>query len=624
MLDRSLFRSDTPIHKLEISILQIIRNNTSLIKWIIFILFSLQLTLSSWLNDDIMLTLRTVLNFINGHGLVFNIGERVQAYTHPLWFFILSGAIFTTQEVFYTTLLTNSFFSVVSIFIIIKAYGIHRLPLSLYLLFFVFLTLSVCFIDYTSSGLENGLGFFLFSLLFYYINKNKWIFIPIISGFLFLTRMDYVILIAPFLIYYAFFKKDLLKNKILSLSTFISITFGWLIFSLVYYGSLFPNTYYAKTLFNIPSSIKNLNAGNYYKVFFQTDIFSASYIILFFVFILYSYYKRGMTESQYSSKEVKTRELLTSISVSLYLLYILSIGGGYLMGRFLSIPVFIILPQLFIVFSRFCIKIGERINNTILFSCLSCTFLIIIMFAPYYYGHSIKRFLLYTYDTKEFFYNSPLLFTDSDIVDSKFTFYDHRSLLFPHIQEEINRGIKNHKDTNSQWITYTEYLYEPFDRYFYKKNIDIVYITEKYELPIKKEAPSRYSQHIQAFFGSASITCGSTCFIIDNFSLTDPLLSRIQSQDNQVENQFLGLKKPGKYNPKKISTRTAHFVKKIPKGYIESIKTGENKICQPELRDLYNNIRLLTSSKDYWNWERLKIGLKMSFQRRPIIYKDCS
>ncbi len=46
---------------------------------------------TAWVSDDAMITLRTLMNFEHGYGLRFNIDERVQAYTHPLWLFVLLG-----------------------------------------------------------------------------------------------------------------------------------------------------------------------------------------------------------------------------------------------------------------------------------------------------------------------------------------------------------------------------------------------------------------------------------------------------------------------------------------------------------------------------------------------------
>ena len=71
-----------------------------LIRLCLMIIFFIALLKSAWLSDDAQITLRVVLNFVHGYGPVFNIGERVQAYTHPLWFFILSGITFFSSFIY--------------------------------------------------------------------------------------------------------------------------------------------------------------------------------------------------------------------------------------------------------------------------------------------------------------------------------------------------------------------------------------------------------------------------------------------------------------------------------------------------------------------------------------------
>ena len=44
-----------------------------------------------WVTEDAFISLRVVENVLAGNGPVFNRGERVEAYTHPLWIAILSG-----------------------------------------------------------------------------------------------------------------------------------------------------------------------------------------------------------------------------------------------------------------------------------------------------------------------------------------------------------------------------------------------------------------------------------------------------------------------------------------------------------------------------------------------------
>jgi arabinofuranosyltransferase len=45
-----------------------------------------------WVQEDAFINFRIIGNLLAGHGPVFNIGERVEAYSDPLWLFTLAGA----------------------------------------------------------------------------------------------------------------------------------------------------------------------------------------------------------------------------------------------------------------------------------------------------------------------------------------------------------------------------------------------------------------------------------------------------------------------------------------------------------------------------------------------------
>src|SRR5262245_6018851 len=51
---------------------------------------------TAWVSDDSFITMRTVDNWVHGHGLTWNPVERVQAYTHPLFLFVVAAAYFVT------------------------------------------------------------------------------------------------------------------------------------------------------------------------------------------------------------------------------------------------------------------------------------------------------------------------------------------------------------------------------------------------------------------------------------------------------------------------------------------------------------------------------------------------
>ncbi|MDP7573157.1 MAG: hypothetical protein QF391_16270, partial [Myxococcota bacterium] len=39
----------------------------------------------AWVSDDAFITFRVIDNFVHGYGLRWNVDERVEVYTHPLW-----------------------------------------------------------------------------------------------------------------------------------------------------------------------------------------------------------------------------------------------------------------------------------------------------------------------------------------------------------------------------------------------------------------------------------------------------------------------------------------------------------------------------------------------------------
>ena len=65
---------------------------------------------TSWISDDAQITFRSILNFISGSGITFNYGERVQVFTHPLWFLVLSGFVCDDERVIYNCFLGKRVF----------------------------------------------------------------------------------------------------------------------------------------------------------------------------------------------------------------------------------------------------------------------------------------------------------------------------------------------------------------------------------------------------------------------------------------------------------------------------------------------------------------------------------
>ena len=116
---------------------------------------------SAWLCDDAFISFRTADNFVHGYGLTWNVQERVQAYTHPLWLFLFSAVYFVTREPFYTGIFLSMAVSAAAVGLF--AWKIARSGAAAALGVLV-LAASVAFVDYSTSGLENPLTHLLLAL----------------------------------------------------------------------------------------------------------------------------------------------------------------------------------------------------------------------------------------------------------------------------------------------------------------------------------------------------------------------------------------------------------------------------------------------------------------------------
>ncbi len=149
-----------------------------LIPSILILVFIWLLIQTAWVSDDAFITFRSVENFIHGYGPVFNIGERVQTFTHPLWFLLQSGANFVIQrfgalnawgQMYYVNLALSIFISILVALVV--AFGIARSTRGAVLGLSI-MVLSKAFVDYSTSGLENTLTNLILALfLLIYLRK---------------------------------------------------------------------------------------------------------------------------------------------------------------------------------------------------------------------------------------------------------------------------------------------------------------------------------------------------------------------------------------------------------------------------------------------------------------------
>ncbi len=278
---------------------------------------------NAWLSDDSYITFRTVDNFVHGYGLTWNIDERVQTYTHPLWMFLISALYFCTHEIYYSVLLLSLTIS----FVAIGIFAVHiakSLPMAV--MGIVLLAASKSYVDYSSSGLENPLThllIILFVLIYFSAQRNtrSLFWLALIAALATLNRMDTLLLFVPPLLYllYRFPKLTSVKAILLGFLPFLL----WEVFSLWYYGFLFPNTAYAKLNTGI-SSAQLLHQGIGYL------ISSFTFDPILFIIIAASFSLTLIFQ--------EWGNMPFLIGTGLYMLYTVKVGGDFMAGRFLTAP----------------------------------------------------------------------------------------------------------------------------------------------------------------------------------------------------------------------------------------------------------------------------------------------
>lgn len=289
---------------------------------------------TAWISDDACISFRTVDQFLNGNGLRWNASERVQTYTNPLMVFCMILLSFFTGEYYLTAMLFNiaTAFAAVLIFI----FGIAKAKWSRFALPMTILLLSKAFIDFATSGLENSLGYLLIACFYYcylkweYFSRKQLLLLSFIGCLSLLNRMDSILLLLPAL-FDAFVlrgEEKWWKNILPGMIGIIPFLL-WELFSLFYYGFLFPNTAYAKLNAGIPKSEYFRKGIIYYIDTLNRDPLTLLAIVLSICICFYLFYRN------------KNRKMLYSaLGIILYCGYILRIGGDFMGGRFFSIVVF--------------------------------------------------------------------------------------------------------------------------------------------------------------------------------------------------------------------------------------------------------------------------------------------
>jgi arabinofuranosyltransferase len=294
------------------------------------VVFTYVFLANSWVGDDAYITFRVSDNLIHGFGARWNVAERVQVYTNPLWMLLMAGASLVSGEFFYTSLVISLALCLAAVLTGVIAL---RGGAKGWLLFALLLS-SKAFIDYTSSGLEYPLGYLLLAVFVVRLrvpdrrgvddSSRRLVETVAIASLAFLNRADTLLLYLPaiaWLIWRHARKADWrLAARILAAS---APAWGWLVFALVYYGFPFPNTYYAKVATGAPRWLQIQQGLAYTANSLRFDPITLGTIAV----------ALGLS---WTLKSV--RVLVVGIGALAYVGYTMWVGADFMAGRFFSLP----------------------------------------------------------------------------------------------------------------------------------------------------------------------------------------------------------------------------------------------------------------------------------------------
>ncbi|NOH01463.1 MAG: hypothetical protein HND47_05545 [Chloroflexi bacterium] len=289
------------------------------------VLFGATLMLNLWIGDDAFITLRVVDNWVNGYGLRWNVAERVQVFTHPLWLFFITPFYLIKPDPYFAFYAPSFLVSLTVAVILLSHYAsdFRTILLTSWLM-----VSSIGFLDYSTSGLENPLSHLLLLVLLYIclerpsvLGENRLFWVSLVTGLAALNRLDVILFCLPLLVYeWAISPTTRIKAALTVLGGFLPLI-CWEIFSLVYYGFLFPNTYYAKLNTTVSASVFILHGFYYVINSLRNDPIT---LITFFAACIVTLAERGL------------RKKLSLLGGALYFLYVIWIGGDFMIGRFYS------------------------------------------------------------------------------------------------------------------------------------------------------------------------------------------------------------------------------------------------------------------------------------------------
>ena len=499
----------------------------------------------AWVTDDAYITFRVVENFVHGNGPNWNVGERVQVYTHPLWMLAMTGLRQLSGEYFFTSILLSLGLTLAAVLVLLL--GLPP-PLPAACLGLAILAASRAVTDFSTSGLENALTHFCLTALFVLYFRGGRRFVHHLGVFLaasacLLCRMDTVFLILPALGFYLLRHRD--RPALTAAGLGLLPLVCWEAFALFYYGFFLPNSACAK----LGSGLGSLALAGQ-GVWYLLNSLRLDFVTL----------AATLTGAGLALRSGDRRLWVWGLGVVLALLFVVLVGGDFMSGRFLTAPLWV--GVLLLVRARLRLRLAWA-------AAAGCWALIAMpSFSPFVDRHYGREW-----------YAS----LDAHGIADERVVYAEASLRYvlarrtwPRARERELARLLNERWPEDPLVQQVHgWLMDPRDEWPPRSALQ------------ETGAPYRHVV-LRGAVGYLGFYLGPQVHVLDYNGIGDPLLARLPAL---VPDPVLAAYVPPLA---RRGWRIGHFTRAIPGGYVQTLATGRNTIRDPSLARYYEKLALVT------------------------------
>lgn len=501
-------------------------------RFITLFIFVMVVVILSWQSDDSYHAYAMAKNLVDGNGFVYNIGERATASSCPLFTLVIALGYFFFRHMFLVSIFICVLFSAIAYSIVVHSFCKDKIQV------FAALFTLICsssFMSYTTSGLENSMLFFLAALFLkeYFktetYNAKQMLYLAFLISFIAMTRMDAVLMFIPMILYvYLLRRENVSFIKAVGLGmTGLSPFIIWELFSLFYYGFLVPNTAFVKLGTNIPKREYIVRGCQYV---FNTMICDPVVLFIPFTAVLILMLSKKM------------RYITLSLGVLLYGIYVIYIGGDFMMGRHFTVMFLMsVIGCIYFVNEELSDEKTKAVNyRSIVCRCISAVILCSVVYS-----------------------------ISTNVISTQFKF-----------GENFNSPISDERQTYFKWTS----LFN--NSLAFKENGRMCITGAWNDQGVIELIDSDLNSGILRMVPGITKYDHNDMYLNDLYALGDPYLSKLPA-----------VREPG--------WRIGHMYREAPEGYYETIMFGENQIKNKSASEYYEVIKLITRG-DLFDKERIK------------------